>query len=424
MEQVRYCLYARKSSESDERQALSIDGQIQEMQEKANREWIIIAWTLIESHSAKETWKRPVFNQLINEIRAWKYNWIVTWAPDRLSRNAWDLWSLVDLMDQWKIQEIKTNWQNFRNSPNEKFLLMILCSQAKLENDNKWLNVVRWLKNKAQTWVRPWVAPIWYLNQRSFERNWWKIILDPDRHHVIKQVFEKVAYDWYKWREIYKRLKDELWFKTKTWSYVALSLVYRMLNDTFYYWEFEYPKWSWSFYKWDYKPIITKDLYESAQEQLSLWVRYKEKNKIFTFTRIMKCWFCGSGITAHEKFKRLANWKVISYVYYNCTKAKNLDCREKMVEENELIKQLLELIDNLKISELEISNKLREEVDRYNSFQALFWKVNNIKNTTNNIWIKDYMKYLLREWERDEKREVLSYIKNDLCIKDKKVELS
>lgn len=423
MEDVKYCLYARKSSESDERQALSIDSQIQEMHEKARREWINITWELIESHSAKETWKRPVFNQLIEEIKKWKYNWIVTWAPDRLSRNAWDLWSLVDLMDQWKLLEIRTNWQNFRNSPSEKFLLMILCSQAKLENDNKWVNVIRWLKNKAKMWIRPWIAPIWYLNQRSFERNGWKIILDPERSHIVKQIFEKVAYDGYKWRDIYKWLKEDLWFKTRTWSDLALSWVYRMLNDTFYYWEFEYPKESWSFYKWDYEPIITKDLFELVQSQLNLWVRYKEKNKIFTFTRMMKCWNCWSWITAHEKFKKLANWKILSYVYYNCTKARNLDCKERVIEENELIRQLIEMIEKLKIHEIEISSKLREEVERYNAFQALFWKTQTMKNVAKNVQIKDYMKYLLREWERDEKREVLSYIKSDLFIRDKKVVL-
>ena len=33
--QVKYCLYARKSSESDERQTMSIDSQIKEMMEAA-----------------------------------------------------------------------------------------------------------------------------------------------------------------------------------------------------------------------------------------------------------------------------------------------------------------------------------------------------------------------------------------------------
>ena len=38
VQHTRYCLYARKSTESDERQAMSIDSQIKEMQAMAERE--------------------------------------------------------------------------------------------------------------------------------------------------------------------------------------------------------------------------------------------------------------------------------------------------------------------------------------------------------------------------------------------------
>lgn len=37
-EPIKYCLYARKSSEAEERQALSIDSQIKEMPQLAERE--------------------------------------------------------------------------------------------------------------------------------------------------------------------------------------------------------------------------------------------------------------------------------------------------------------------------------------------------------------------------------------------------
>ncbi len=51
--EVRYCLYARKSSEDDERQALSIDSQIKEMMQIAEKEGINVVEIRQESHSAK-----------------------------------------------------------------------------------------------------------------------------------------------------------------------------------------------------------------------------------------------------------------------------------------------------------------------------------------------------------------------------------
>ncbi|MGH7141224.1 MAG: recombinase family protein, partial [Minisyncoccia bacterium] len=61
-EELRYCLYARKSTESDERQAMSIDSQVKEMLQVAQRDGLRIIEIKRESHSAKATGERPVFN--------------------------------------------------------------------------------------------------------------------------------------------------------------------------------------------------------------------------------------------------------------------------------------------------------------------------------------------------------------------------
>jgi len=143
---VRYCLYARKSSESEERQVLSIDSQIKEMLQLAEREGLEVVTMKRESHSAKETGQRPVFNEIVEELRDGKFNGILTWAPDRISRNAGDLGKIVDLMDAGKLHEIRTYGQRFTNSPSEKFLFMILGAQGKLENDQKAVNVKRGLR--------------------------------------------------------------------------------------------------------------------------------------------------------------------------------------------------------------------------------------------------------------------------------------
>src|SRR3989344_1111512 len=167
---VKYCLYARKSTESEERQVLSIDSQIKEMLQLADREGLEIVEMKRESHSAKETGTRPVFNERVEDLRAGKYNGILTWAPDRISRNAGDLGKIVDLMDAGGLQEIRTHGQSFRNNPNEKFLLMILGSQAKLENDNRGVNVKRGLRTRCEMGLRPGVAPVGYSNEKHMDR--------------------------------------------------------------------------------------------------------------------------------------------------------------------------------------------------------------------------------------------------------------
>ena len=165
--QVKYCLYARKSSESDERQTMSIESQIKEMQDMALKEGLSVTEIKRESHSAKLSGGRPVFMELISELRNDRFNGILTWAPDRLSRNAGDLGSLVDLMDSGKLAQIRTYSQKFGNNPNEKFLLMILCSQAKLENDNRAVNVKRGIRAKCEMGWRPCMPPLGYYTRAS-----------------------------------------------------------------------------------------------------------------------------------------------------------------------------------------------------------------------------------------------------------------
>lgn len=147
-----------------------IDSQIKEMERMVTTEQLEVVEIKRESHSAKEAGQRPVFNEIVEELKQGKYNGILTWAPDRIARNAGDLGRIVDLMDQKKLIEIRTFGQKFSNSPNDKFMLMILGSQAKLENDNKVVNVKRGL-------CRPWRSQGIRLHQAHVLRTLWI------RHH-------------------------------------------------------------------------------------------------------------------------------------------------------------------------------------------------------------------------------------------------
>jgi DNA invertase Pin-like site-specific DNA recombinase len=320
---IKYCLYARKSTESDERQALSIDSQVKEMLAIADKENLDIVDIRRESHSAKESGQRPVFKEILSDIRTGRYSGILTWAPDRLSRNAGDLGSVVDLMDEKKLLEIRTYGQHFKNSPNEKFLLMILCSQAKLENDNKSINVKRGLRTRVEMGLWPAPPPTGYLKEKRMDRKC-ETLIDPDRAPVIKQMFEKVAYEKWSGRKVYNWLKFDLNFKTPYGNKnLTLSNIYLLLQNPFYYGVFEYPKKSGNWYNGKHQPIINKELYDLVQTQVKSQILRTQEPKEFAFTKLMTCGLCGSGICADEKFKKLKDGSINRHVYYGCTKSKN-----------------------------------------------------------------------------------------------------
>jgi DNA invertase Pin-like site-specific DNA recombinase len=413
---VKYVLYARKSTESEERQVLSIDSQIQEMLRMAEAEGLEIVDIRRESHSAKDSGQRPVFNEILADIRSGKFSGILTWAPDRLSRNAGDLGSLVDLMDQKLLAEIRTHGQRFINSPNEKFLLMILCSQAKLENDNKSENVKRGLRTRCEMGWRPGIALTGYLNEKRTDRKC-QIFTDPERAPIVKQMFEKVGNDQWSGTRLYHWLKFEINFKTIGNKNLSRGNTYRILQNTFYYGVFEYPEGSGNFYTGKHEPLITKELFDRVQEQLKRNPMNRETRE-FAFTKILKC-ACGSGISACEKYKKLKDGTTAKYIYYGCTKIRNLNCHEGYIREEDLVKQLMDIIDKIDLNGLEIKNKFQEEVKRYNIFQRRVLKIEGSEKSQEDIDIKSYMKYLLKEGSISEKREILSCIKSKIVIRKK-----
>jgi DNA invertase Pin-like site-specific DNA recombinase len=411
-----YCLYARKSSESDERQALSIDSQIKEMGLIAQRDGIKIVDTIRESHSAKESGQRPVYKELLQRIRDREFAGILTWAPDRLSRNAGDLGELVDLMDQGALEEIRTHGQVFHNSPNEKFLLMILCSQAKLENDNRGINAKRGMKNKCDMGWRPGVAPIGYLNDRSNNT----IVIDPEKAPLIKEVFDKVAHQDYSGRDVWDWINEECGYRSRTGHKMSLSNVYTMLKNSFYYGPFQYGD---AVYEGKHEPLITKELFDEVQARIAVSPKGKYSQKCFHFIRMIKCGGCGAGITAQEKFKYLKNGGKNRHVYYNCTDGKNTGCKQKSISEGNMLEQFVGLIDQIEIDRIGMKEKLREEIDRFNKFTqgVLGMKPEDIQ--TPKIDLRTYAKYILREGTTEEKREVLDKIKAEVTLRDGKLEL-
>lgn len=235
---LKYGLYVRKSTESDERQALSIESQKKEMEKIASKENLKIEKVYEDKHSAKESRSRPSFINLITDLKQEIINSILVWSPDRLSRNAGDLGDLVDLMDKGKLLEIRTYNQIFSNNPNHKFLLMILCSQAKLENDNRGINITRGIKNKYSLGWLPRPAPLGYLNLKI--GNDAKIILDPDKAPYIKQIFEKVGLENMKVKDLRAWVNENTPLRSKNDKLLAKSVVYSILRNHFYYGKLSY----------------------------------------------------------------------------------------------------------------------------------------------------------------------------------------
>ncbi len=420
---IRYCLYARKSTEQDEQQALSIDSQIKEMSALAAREGLEVVEVRRESHSAKETGQRAVFNQTLEDVRTGKFNGILTWAADRISRNAGDLGRVVDLMDAGALLQIQTYSQKFSNNPNEKFLLMILCSQAKLENDNKSINVKRGLKTRAEMGMLPGWAPVGYLNDKRSDHKC-EYLLDPIRAPIIKLIFEKVGQERWSGVKIYHWLRDEVKFTTRSGKNMSISTLYELLKNPFYCGVFEYPRGSGNWYVGKHEPLITRELFEAVREKVAAETKPKKQTDGFAFTRMMTCGECESGITCLEKEKVVkSTGETKVYRYYVCSRAKDRGCKNPYIREDALIIQLGELMGEIEIDKIGARDLIDKEITRFNKLNSQVLGIEQIQKAKE-VDFRRYAKYLLKEGSIEEKRELLEHLSDTLVIRDKKVEIT
>lgn len=345
----KYVLYIRKSSESEERQVMSLDAQEHEMTRISSRDGLNVVEVIKESHSAKLTGQRPEFNRMIKNIRSGKYNAILTWAPDRISRNAGDLGVIIDMMDSGNLHYVRTYSQVFTNDPNSKFMFMMLGSQAKLENDQKSINVKRGNREKLKRgdWIN--AAPFGYLNDKATKT----IVVDKERAPYVAQMFQLYATNLYGLKEIADKLYEQ-GLRTRSGKKVSAGQIHRTLNRTFYYGVMES---NGKYYQGNHEPLISFNLFDQCQGIMGNKSRPRAKTKGFTLSGFIKCMKCGCAVTAELKKEK--------YIYYHCTNGKG-SCDQKSYNANEtklhdfLAKDMLKLKISPKMVDIVYKAKLEE----------------------------------------------------------------
>src|SRR5882724_12429796 len=160
---IRYFIYCRKSSEGEERQALSIDAQISEMTAIAHAHGLTIVGCLTESKSAKDP-GRPVFTEMLRRIERGEANAILTWKLDRLARNFDDGGKIVGLLQRGVIQEIRTFEKSYLPSDNVLMIAVELGMANQYIRDLS-VNIRRGIREKVRRGIYFGKAPLGYYNE-------------------------------------------------------------------------------------------------------------------------------------------------------------------------------------------------------------------------------------------------------------------
>ena len=331
MKSPAYFLYARKSTDDEERQQLSIPAQLDELRTFAEKEGLVIVNTFIESKTAKVP-GRELFNQLLDRVEKGEAQGILAWHPDRLARNAVDAGRIVYLLDRNILTDLKflTFW--FQNTPQGLFMLSIAFGQSKYYVDALSVNTKRGLRQKVRLGWMPSQAPRGYLNERLSKT----IIKDPKEWKQIKELFEYYSQGTHTFSDASDFLSKNN-FKSSYGNNLKIDAVKSILKNPFYCGLFWYSK---ELHQGKQEPIISKRLFDQVQEVLSLRGKPQAKLKVpKPFTNLIRCGECGMMITSEIQK---------GYLYYRCTKkSKTHQCSQPFIREEKLLEQLNDNIKKL-----------------------------------------------------------------------------
>ncbi len=336
---IKYFLYARKSSESEDRQVQSIESQVNRLKQIARDLNLDIRQIYTEAKSAKKPGNRPLFDEMIERIERGEADGVLCWQINRLSRNPIDSGKLQWLLQQGILKSIRTI--DRENLPDDNALLFSIesgiANQYIIELKK---NTKRGVDSKLEKGWLPNLAPLGYLNDKEEKT----IIKDPERFNLVRKMWDIMLTGNSTPPKILEVANKEWGFRTRRFKRIggnelSRSGIYKIFTNQFYAGIIRYDDRQ---YEGKHDPMITLEEYDRVQILLGRKGKPRPKKHTFAFTGFIRCGECGCLITAETKKKLLQSGEIREHIYYHCTRRKKtVNCSQrKVIREEDLSLQI------------------------------------------------------------------------------------
>ena len=348
-QEIKYFVYARKSSEDEKKQVQSIDRQKDRVNKDVQENSLCVVDILSETKSAMKPFSRPVFEKMLSRIESGEANGILCWDISRLARNSVDGGRLSWMLQEGIIKSIRTPSKEFTLENFNAILFAIETSQANQFVIDLKKNSKDGMLTKAERGWFPSVAPIGYLNNKFKEKGEKDIDIDLDRFPIIRKMWDLMLTGKYSVSQIME-IANENWglrtLKRRSRGGTKLSIngVYGIFSNIFY----TGTKFIWNGneYQAKHEPMITLEEFDTVQKLLGRKGKPRKIQKhTCTYNNLLRCGECGRGITGDRKIKVLkSTGNATEYMLYRCNRKQtdhNYKCSQKAyINEKELERQI------------------------------------------------------------------------------------
>lgn len=331
---LKFVLYARKSTEEDTKQVHSIEDQIKDCQEYAEAQGDInIVEIIREQKSAKYSHNRPEFTRMIQGIKNGDYDAIIAYAPDRLSRNMLEAGEIIDMLTPTKergsirLKDLAFSSATFGNDPGGRLSLAVMFSLATQYSEQLSERVAMGHRQNLKRGVSS-GTPKWGYTRDEFSG-----------HYTPSPIFDAIKKCWEMMLEGKSQadalrwlVKNRIRRQTKSGKLIkpTKQILNSIFDDKIYYGVLEQGREQVNLLEKqpDFIPMITQEQFEQVQEMRSgryqTHIKHTDGSSVeLPLKGMVFCDVCGSKMYPGASKSRLPGKK---FVYYTC---QNKDCHRK-----------------------------------------------------------------------------------------------
>lgn len=325
---MKAVIYARYSSDNQREE--SIEGQLRECKEYAEKNDITVLNTYIDRALSAKTDNRPEFQRMIKDSAKGLFDLVIVWKLDRFSRDRYDSAHYKQILKKNGIKVISATEAISQDSTGI-LLESLLEGYAEFYSAELAEKVVRGMtENALKCKWNGGSVPFGYVIDKDQQFQ-----IDPVTAPLVQEVFkryEKGATI----IELVTMLNDQ-GIKSRRNGKISIDIVKRMLKNRRYIGEYSYRD---VFVPDGIPTIITKDQFERVGERMEknkkAPARYKAEDKYLLTTKLF-CGKCGRFMVGESGTSR--TMKV--HHYYRCTGTKKQKLCDKKAVKKDWIENLV-----------------------------------------------------------------------------------
>ena len=274
--------------------------------------------------SAKDMEHRPQFQQMLQDMKDGKINYIVAYKLDRITRSVRDLEELITLLEQYGCYLLCDRDDVNTSTANGKFFVRMLTVLSQLEIEIVSERTKFGLNGAIKSGHIPGQRPFGYT--KSEEK---KMVIDPTTRPYVEKIFNMYL-EGKSFQQIANYFNDSNIYPEKKWRDTTIS---KIIDNRIYMGDYEQYKRIGKknniapiVYMNVVEPIISRAMWEECQRQKEINQRTYTRDRIYTFFQRLKCPKCGRIMKCKG-----SGGKKRKYMYYTCEKC-HINYREDKIE--------------------------------------------------------------------------------------------